>query len=92
MEKVKIRGLVHSAGWIFFFWGCIVTLKGFRDAFIGEPEANLYSPAPWEFVSRHQWLTWAGFEITYGLACAGLAYILWKYARRLPEFIERQSI
>jgi hypothetical protein len=67
----------------------VVTIKGFRDAFFGEPEANFYSPAPWEFVTRDQWFTWAGFETAYGMACVGLAYVLWRYARRLPEFIER---
>ncbi|MHB9155790.1 MAG: hypothetical protein ACYC5N_08905 [Endomicrobiales bacterium] len=91
MEKIKVRGLVCSAGWIFFLWGCAVTIKGFRDAFWGEPEANLYSPSRWEFVSQNQWLTWSGFEIAYGLACAGIAFLLWNYARRLPDFIERQA-
>jgi len=89
MEKIKVRGLVRIAGWIFICWGAVAALKGFWDAFLGEPEANLYSPKPWEFISRNQWFTWAGFEITYGLACIAIAFLLWKYAVRLPEYMER---
>lgn len=89
MEKIKIQGLFNSAGWILFCWGIILIIKGFWDTFIGEPEANLYSSVKWDFISQKQWLTWASFEITYGLACSASAYILWKYAQRLPIYIER---
>lgn len=89
MERIKIRGLVRCSGWVFLVWGAVVTVKGLWDVFAGEPEANLYSLNRWEFISRSQWITWSGFEITYGLACAGLALVLWKYARHLPEYIER---
>jgi hypothetical protein len=92
MEKIKIRGLVRSAGWLFIIWGAVVTAKGFWDAFFGEPESNLYSPEKWEFITRHQWLTWSGFEITYGLACMGIALLLWRYAVRLPEYRERPTV
>lgn len=91
MEKIKIRGLVYCAGWIFIVWGSLVAIKGFWDIFWGEPEANLYSLNKWEFISQKQWLTWAGFEITYGLACIAVAYALWKYSKRLPEYIERNN-
>jgi hypothetical protein len=91
MEKIKIRGLVHSAGWIFFIWGVLVTVKGVWDVFWGEPEANLYSPHKWEFVSQAQWLNWAGFEIAYGLACIGIAYLLREYAVFVPEHIDKKS-
>jgi hypothetical protein len=91
MERIKIRGLVRSAGWIFLAWGTVAAAKGLWDVFIGEPEANAYSLRPWEFISRDQWLTWSGFELTYGLACVALALALWKYAQRLPEWIERPS-
>ncbi len=90
MEKVKIRGLVTSSGWLFLLWGVLVTLKGLWDVSLGEPEANLYSPQKWEFISRQQWFTWSGFEIAYGLACIGLALVLWNYAKRVPEYKERQ--
>jgi hypothetical protein len=91
MKKIKIRGLVVSASGIFLSWGAIVEFKGIFDAFWGEPEANFYSPNKWDFISQKQWLTWSGFEIAYGLACAGIALLLWKYARLLPPYIERKS-
>jgi len=91
MEKIKIRGLVFSAGWIFLAWGLLVAAKGFWDSFLGEPEANLFSPQKWEFVTKSQWLNWAGFEIAYGLACAALALVLRAYALQVPEYIERKN-
>lgn len=90
MKKIKIRGLVNAAGWIFFAWGGIITVKGLYDMFWGEPEANFYSRVKWEFITQQQWLNWAGFELAYGLACAGIASLLWKYAKRTPEYITRQ--
>ncbi len=91
MEKIKIRGLVTISGWIFLCWGVVVSLKGFYDVFLGEPEANLFSPQKWDFVSKKQWLTWSGFEIAYGLACIGVCYLLGMYAKFLPEYIERKN-
>lgn len=88
-EKIKIRGLVRIAGWIFMVWGALLTVLGLYHAFIGEPEANYYSLTPWEFVTREQWLRWSGFETAYGLACAGIGFLCWEYAKRLPEWIER---
>jgi len=90
MEKIKLRGLPVISGWIFAFWGTVVTFKGFYDSFFGEPEANLYSLKKWEFISQQQWLTWSGFEIAYGIACAGIAYFLIAYSKRLPLYIERE--
>ena len=91
MGKLKIRGLVVCASWIFAVWGVLVSFKGFWDVFLGEPESNFYSQTKWEFVSQQQWLTWSGFEITYGIACISIAYLLKIYAERLPEFIERKT-
>lgn len=90
MEKIKIRGLVVAAGLIFFVWGTLISIKGFYDAFWGEPEANMYSPSKWDFISQHQWFTWSGFEVAYGLACVCTAFLLHEYARRIPEYIERK--
>ena len=89
MEKIKISGLLHIAGRIFFIWGLFAGLKGLWDAFIGEPEANYFSPHKWEFVTRQQWFTWSGFEVAYGAASIFAALALFYYARRLPEYIER---
>jgi hypothetical protein len=92
MEKIKIRGLVFSAGWIFLAWGLIVTAKGFWDSFLGEPEANLYSAHKWEFITKTQWFNWSGFEIAYGLSCVMLALVLRAYAQRVPEYIVTNGI
>ena len=91
MEKIKIRGLYKISGWIFLCWGALVSAKGFYDCFWGEPEANLFSPNKWDFVSKKQWLTWSGFEIAFGLACVGLYYLLREYSKHLPEYIERKN-
>lgn len=88
-EKVKIRGLAVIAGWIFMLWGGAVSLTGLYHAFLGEPEANFYSLEPWQFVTQEQWLRWAGFEIAYGLACAGVGFLCLEYSKRLPEWIWR---
>ena len=89
MEKIRIRGLAVSAAWIFLSWGILVAVNGLYDVIAGEPESNLYSQSKWEFVTKAQWFNWSGFEITYGLACVGMAYLVWKYSGFLPEYKER---
>src|ERR1700722_10917074 len=88
-ETVKIRGLARLTAAIFAGWGGLVAFKGVWDLFKGEPEANLYAPQKWMFVTQDQWLRYAGFELAYGLACVGLAWYCVRWARRLPETIER---
>ena len=88
-EKIKIRGLVRTAGWIFNLWGGVVAFKGLYDSFFGEPDANFYSPEKWQFVTQEQWLRWSGFEITYGLACIAVGVLGWEIGKRLPEWIIR---
>ncbi len=90
-EKIKIRGLVVIAGWIFAVWGTLLAALGLYHCFFGEPEANYYSLTPWEFVTRDQWLRWSGFEMAYGLACAGIGFLCWEYAKYLPEWISRDK-
>jgi hypothetical protein len=91
-QKVKVRGLARLAAGLFACWGGLVAPKGFYDLFLGgQPEANLYSPAPWQFVTREQWGRYAAFELVYGLACLGLALYCWRYAAFLPEWRERRS-
>ncbi len=90
-EKIKIRGLVEIAGRIFTVWGALIVFLGFYHSFFGEPEANFYSPAKWEFVTQEQWLRWSGFEIAYGLACAGIGILCKEFAKRLPEWVEREK-
>ncbi|MBI4056361.1 MAG: hypothetical protein HY399_02315 [Elusimicrobia bacterium] len=89
MEKIKVRGLVKISGTLFFVWGLLVAVKSLYDLFWGEPESNRYSLKPWEFVSREQWFRYAGFELVYGLACLALAWTLFQYAAKLPEFRTR---
>jgi len=89
MEKIKIRGLAHISSWILGSWGGLVAAKALYDLFGGEPEANLYAPVKWAFVTQEQWLRYAGFELAYGVALLGLAWALRRYARFLPETISR---
>lgn len=90
MEKIKIRGLPRIAAAILGAWGALVFLKALYDLFVGEPEANLYSPEKWQFVTQEQWLRYGGFELAYGGACLALAWLLLRYARFLPEHVERK--
>lgn len=89
MERIRVRGLPRLAGVLLGAWGAAVAFKALYDLFWGEPEANLYAPRPWAFVSEEQWLRYAGFELAYAIACLGLAWALWRYARFLPETVER---
>ena len=92
METIKIRGLLHFSASIFGVWGAVVFLKGIYDLLGGQPEANLYAPAPWAFVTKTQWLRYAGFESIYGLTCLAVAWLLLRYARFLPETISRKRV
>ena len=84
-----MRGLARIASAAFAAWGGLVVFKALYDLFIGEPEANRYAPEAWAFVTQEQWLRYGGFELCYGLACLGLAALLWRYSRFLPEWVER---
>ncbi len=55
-ETIKVRGLARLAAAIFAGWGGLVAFKGLYDLFVGEPEANLYAPTRWGFVTEAQWL------------------------------------
>ena len=71
---MKVRGLIKIAGWIFFGWGILVSIKGFLDAFWFSPES--------EFVPLAKWVKYAGFEIVYGLACCVVGILLFEYIKR----------
>ena len=89
-ETIRIRGLARIPARLFCVWGAVVTLKGVWDVLgPGEPEANLYAPAKWAFVTREQWLRYGLFECAYGLSCLAVAWLLWRYSRFLPETVSR---
>ncbi|MBI5246668.1 MAG: hypothetical protein HY923_05765 [Elusimicrobia bacterium] len=88
-ETIKVRGLARLASAMFAGWGGLVLFKGIYDVLGGQPEANLYAPKPWAFVSEAQWGRYARFELVYGLACLGLAWYCLRWSRRLPETIKR---
>jgi len=91
METIKVSGLARLAAAIFAGWGGLAAFKGVYDLFLGgEPEANLYAPKAWGFVSQAQWGRYAAFELVYGLACLGLAWYCLRWSRRLPETVERK--
>ncbi|MBI3298103.1 MAG: hypothetical protein HYZ75_08065 [Elusimicrobia bacterium] len=83
--------MARLAAGLFAVWGAFAAPKGLYDLVAGEPEANLYSPAPWQFVTREQWLRYAGFELLYGAVCLALAVYLYRYARFLPEWVSREE-
>jgi hypothetical protein len=91
-ERVVIAGLPRLGSWIFFVAGGLAAVKGVWDLFIGQPEANYFSPAPWQFVTREQWSRYAGFELTFGLACLAVGAAARTFARRLPAWVEREKL
>ena len=87
---MKIRGLARIPARIFAVWGSVVALKGLWDTLgPGEPEANIYAPVKWAFVTQAQWLRYGIFELAYGLACVAAAWLLWRYSDFLPDTITR---
>jgi hypothetical protein len=88
-ETIKVRGLARLAAAIFAGWGGLAAFKGAYDLLGGEPEANLYAPAPWAFVTKAQWTRYAAFELVFGLACLGLAWYCLRWGKRLPETVKR---
>lgn len=91
MEKIKIRGLLRISGCVFVVWGIIVFVDGILDALVFEPETNKFSLYKWEFITLNQWETYARFEIVYGIACILVALLIWKFAPRVPDFIDREK-
>ncbi|MBI4060850.1 MAG: hypothetical protein HY403_05410 [Elusimicrobia bacterium] len=90
IETIKIRGLARLAAAIFAGWSGLAAFKGVYDLLGGEPEANLYAPKAWAFVTRAQWTRFALFELAYGLSCVALSWYCLRWSRRLPETIQRQ--
>ena len=89
METIKIRGLARLTAAIFAGWGGLAAFKGVYDLLGGEPEANLYAPQAWAFITRAQWSRFALFELVYGLSCVALAWYCVRWSRGLPETVLR---
>jgi MFS superfamily sulfate permease-like transporter len=88
-ETIKIKGLARLAAAMFAGWGGLAAFKGVYDLLGGEPEANLYAPKAWAFITKEQWTRYARFELVFGLSCLALAWYCLRWSRRLPETIER---
>lgn len=89
METIKIKGLARLAAAMFAGWGGLALFKGVYDLLGGEPEANVYAPAAWAFVTKAQWARYAAFEALFGLSLLGLAWYCLAYGKRLPETVRR---
>lgn len=74
----------------FKVWGAVAALKGVYDMISGEPEANMFSPEKWQFVTYEQWLRWGGFELSYGIFCVAFGYFLYEIARSTSS-VERNA-
>jgi hypothetical protein len=88
-KKMAVRGLAVLAGRLFFAWGIVVSVKGLWDIFYGQPDANFYSPAPWQFVTQAEWRRYAGFELCYGLASLLIGRAIFLFSRKLPVYVEK---
>ncbi|MEK7388407.1 MAG: hypothetical protein AAB036_01780 [Elusimicrobiota bacterium] len=89
-ETIKIRGLARLAAAFFAVWGVLAFPKGVYDLLGGEPEANLYAPKPWAFVTHDEWTRYALFELIFGASCLALTWYCLRWSRRLPETIRRE--
>jgi hypothetical protein len=73
--RKEARGLVKLAGWMFYVWGVLVTIWGFlRLLNISKPDS--------EFVTAADWLRFSVFQVTYGMICVGVGYLLFMYAKK----------
>ncbi len=73
--KKEIRGLVKLAGWAFYGWGVLVTIFGFlRLLGVNKPDS--------EFVTAADWLRFGVFQITYGMVCVGVGYLLFLFMKK----------
>ncbi len=74
-DKKEIKGLIRLAGWIFYCWGILVTVFGFlRLLNINKPDS--------EFVTVADWLRFSVFQITYGMVCVGVGYLLFLFIKK----------
>lgn len=74
-DKKEIKGLVKLTGWIFYGWGVLVTFFGFlRLLNINKPDS--------EFVTAENWLRFSVFQITYGMICVGVGYLLFLFIKK----------
>lgn len=76
MAKVKeIKGLLKLAMWMFYVWGILVTFVGFlRLLNINHPDS--------EFVTAGDWLRFSIFQITYGMVCVAVGYLILLFSQK----------
>jgi hypothetical protein len=73
--KKEVRGLVKLAGWVFYGWGILVTIYGFlRLLNINKPDS--------EFVTAADWMRFSVFQVTYGMVCVGVGYLLFLFIKK----------
>lgn len=76
MANIKeIRGLLKLAMWLFYIWGILVTAVGIlRLLNINKPDS--------EFVTAADWLRFSVFQVTYGMVCVGVGYLIYLYLQK----------
>lgn len=76
MTNVKeIKGLLKLAMWLFYIWGILVTVVGIlRLLNINKPDS--------EFVTVADWLRFSVFQVTYGMVCIGVGYLIYLYLQK----------
>ncbi|MDD5132428.1 MAG: hypothetical protein PHH44_07205 [bacterium] len=74
-DKKEIGGLVRLAGWVFYVWGVLVTVYGFLKLL------NIVKPDS-EFVTAADWMRFSVFQITYGMVCVGVGYLLFLFIKK----------
>lgn len=68
-DRKEIKGLLRLAMWMFYTWGILVTVFGFlRLVSINKPDS--------EFITATEWFRFSVFQITYGMVCVGVGYLI----------------
>ncbi len=74
-DKKEIKGLITLSGWVFYGWGVLVTIFGFLRLL------NIVKPDS-EFVTAADWLRFSVFQVTYGMVCVGVGYLLFLFIKK----------
>ncbi|MDD5491797.1 MAG: hypothetical protein PHV60_03820 [bacterium] len=74
-DRKEIRGLLRLSGWVFYGWGVLVTIYGFLKLL------NIVKPDS-EFITAAEWMRFNVFQVTYGMVCVGVGYLLFLFIKK----------
>lgn len=75
VNSKEAKGLITLAGWVFYGWGVLVTIYGFLKLL------NIIKPDS-EFITAAEWMRFNVFQVTYGMVCVGVGYLLFLFIKK----------